>query len=164
MKLDDNLAKYIVDNVGILESIHPNIITLFGLMLNFVIFYLISHHNLHLMFVVLYARYLADCLDGAVARKYNKQSKLGGYFDTISDGILLVILTHMIVTSFHLSSYWYLLPLVQFLYMDYLGALSNHQNIKRSDGTFTDIVAFLTNNTIIIYTFIFGLYIYIIKI
>ena len=91
--LDDYFASIFINNIYLLKYIHPNIITISGLLLNFYIYKLLNTNkiNIYILFLSLFYRWLADILDGAIARKYNKQSKLGHYLDTLSDSILIII-------------------------------------------------------------------------
>ena len=46
--------------------------------------------------LMIFLRYLADIIDGKVARKYKKTSKLGGYLDTISDVMFSGAITYVL--------------------------------------------------------------------
>lgn len=159
MSLDDCIAKVIVDNVSIFKYIHPNVITLLGMFLNFVVIYLIKKPSIELMSIVLALRYLADMIDGAVARKYNKKSKVGGTLDTLSDITLFLVFVWFIVKAFKLSSIWYILlsaPIViTILYYD---AVSDHDKLKKTNGTISDVIPFFVNNCILIYIAFFIVY------
>ena len=91
IRLDDKLTAYILDHFSLFKFISPNLITISGLIMNFLILYYIIMGNIIVSSVLLILRYLADCLDGGVARKYNKKSKIGGVLDTWSDTILIYI-------------------------------------------------------------------------
>ena len=94
VRVDDIITTKIIEKVSILKHIHPNIITISGLILNFYIYHLLDtpNSNIYLLGSCIIYRWLADCLDGAVARKYKKSSKLGLYLDTLSDVIMGFIL------------------------------------------------------------------------
>ena len=47
----------------------------------------------------MFIRYSCDCLDGAVARKYNKVSDIGGFLDTVADNTLIYILVYGILNK-----------------------------------------------------------------
>ena len=70
-------------------NIHPNFITLVGLLLNLSLLGNFASH--YKMIIVIISR-LLDCLDGEVARKCDKQSKFGAWFDVISDLIFNTII------------------------------------------------------------------------
>ena len=77
MKLDD----YIVNREWMLspfKKIHPNLITLTGMVCNVFIITLLLKGYVHWANLLLIIKYFCDCLDGGVARKYNKTSKLEG--------------------------------------------------------------------------------------
>ena len=64
-------------------NIHPNVVTLFGTALNFLV---LSPRltPVQKIAVVVFVRFL-DCLDGEVARGCKKSSKIGSYLDTMMD-------------------------------------------------------------------------------
>ena len=90
INLDLSVTVLCIKKLKFLAYIHPNVITCFGIALNFII--LQQSHNPNIIFYLCLAlRYLADCLDGGVAREYGKSSRLGGFLDTASDNILIFI-------------------------------------------------------------------------
>ena len=96
IKLDDKVAKIVLDNYNF-ENIAPNIITLIGIICNCIVLvislYIKIDSNIKkvMLLFILFIRWLVDILDGAVARKYNKVSKLGHNLDTFSDLMLQFI-------------------------------------------------------------------------
>ena len=90
--LDGKITRYILDNFSLLSRVHPNVITLSGVIANLVIVFLLTANIFWAFLIVLFYRYLADCVDGGVARRYNKKSKLGGALDTLSDNMLIYIM------------------------------------------------------------------------
>ena len=93
------IDNYIANNEFLLsffKEIHPNIISITGIITNFIILYYIKMGNVFLANIYLVIRFFTDILDGAVARKYNKTSKLGGYLDTTNDLILFTMYTYII--------------------------------------------------------------------
>ena len=81
-KLIDHITPFCCKN-----NIHPNLITILNI-INSVFIYCnlqcISERRNIIIFQIILHLYL-DSLDGEVARVCNKQSKLGGYLDTIGD-------------------------------------------------------------------------------
>ena len=158
IKIDDDITHYIINNFGVFKYIAPNIITISGLIINFIIFNLLQTNNSNyylVIFLILY-RWLADCLDGAVARKYNKGSKIGHYLDTISDIIMAFITVYFIQKYFINLPFNFVLILYIFfifIYNKTFNFITNHNNLKNTqkNNFIYNIVVFGTNNTIITY-------------
>ena len=107
----------------------------------------VSKYNNVYFVVILFIRWLVDALDGEVARKYNKTSKIGGLLDTISDFILLIIILHFFVIKFKLNKCVY--PIVisfSLFYLFCVDGFIEHKNMKNNGN----IIAFLMNNGIIL--------------
>ena len=94
LKLDDRYTKYVLDNLILFKFINPNVITLIGLLADFFILYFLINKLLFFLALSLFIRYSADCLDGAVARKYKKVSDLGGMLDTLADNTLIFVVIY----------------------------------------------------------------------
>jgi phosphatidylglycerophosphate synthase len=95
-----SLDKYIYNAINQLPKIYcvlePNQITLFNYLITFLIAYLIyyDYSYLAIIIIVIFRQFL-DILDGAIARKCNKYSKLGEKLDIYGDyllaGLLIII-------------------------------------------------------------------------
>jgi len=165
IKIDDDIADYIINNFTLFKYIAPNIITISGLIINFIIFNLLQTNNSNyylVIFLILY-RWLADCLDGAVARKYNKGSKIGHYLDTVSDIIMAFITVYFIQKYFINLPFNFVLILYIFFILIYnktFNFINNHNNLKNAqkNNFINNIVVFGTNNTIITYIFLILIY------
>ena len=162
--LDGKIANILV-NIGLFKNTNPNTITIFGIILNIIILYFIEQPgtstNKITVAILLLLRCIADILDGAVARKYKKQSKLGGILDTFSDYMFIIVISYFIIEKNDLpvvtySSVIVILLLILFFYNSY----HDHSKLKRKNGTISDIVPLIVNNTIIVYYLIFVAYIY----
>jgi len=106
------LNKYVVPLFCRLH-IHPNYVTLLNM---FIVYLLYVHRNSNkyviLGLMMLYA--LGDCLDGAVARQCDKQSKIGHVLDNISDHANMFIHAYVLLTS--RSGYIPNPPIILFMY------------------------------------------------
>jgi hypothetical protein len=159
---DNYISDKIIDNVYFLKYIHPNIITISGLIINFYIYYLLytPHSNIYLLTFFMIYRWLADCLDGAVARKYNKGSKLGHHLDTISDIILGFICINYIQSFiFNLSFNYSLLIYLIFLFIlnktfNFIETHDNLKKIKNNKAILNNFIVFNINNPIFMFLFI----------
>ena len=74
------------------ESMDPNIITAINIIPSILSLYFLHMNNYIFFFVFLFIRLILDCLDGHVARKYNKVSEFGNYFDHYTDLVYYVLL------------------------------------------------------------------------
>tara|TARA_Y100000589_G_C27132091_1_gene621012 strand:+ start:452 stop:1024 length:573 start_codon:yes stop_codon:yes gene_type:complete len=158
IKIDDIITNKIVENISFLKHIHPNIITISGLVLNFYIYHLLNtpNTNIYLLGFCIIYRWLVDCLDGAVARKYKKGSKLGHQLDTLSDIIMgfitfYFIQKHIFNLTFNNCLIIYVIFVVIYNYL--FDFMNTHDNLKNSkkNNIIDYSVSFLTNNTILTY-------------
>jgi CDP-diacylglycerol--glycerol-3-phosphate 3-phosphatidyltransferase len=154
VKLDDALTAYILDRFSLFKFISPNLITISGLLMNFLILYYIISGDFYAASIFLILRYLADCLDGGVARKYNKKSKIGGALDTWSDTILIYISIYGIfyiyklpfgseIAAFACCGNMYIMSLTN--------SLVDHAGMKSGKNMFSIVYAFFVNNSFILF-------------
>ena len=153
-RADDWLTGIVLSRWGFFQHVHPNAITITGMVLNFCIFYAMTHERLGGTILMLGARYLADCLDGGVARKYDKQSKMGGVLDSASDAILIYVST---LGIFHLYNLPYgsasaaLVSCLNLFMMSLSGSLVDHAGMKVGGSYLEILYAFLVNNSYILF-------------
>ena len=74
------------------ENMEPNIITAINIIPSILSLYFLYNCNYFLFFIFLIVRLVLDCLDGHVARKYNKITPFGDKFDHYTDLIFYIIL------------------------------------------------------------------------
>ena len=159
LKLDDKYTKYVLDNLILFKFINPNVITLIGLLADFFILYFLINNLLFFLALSLFIRYSADCLDGAVARKYKKVSDLGGMLDTLADNTLIFVVIYGIF--FLLGSKNFYIPiLIVFLNLLYLfkkKAIVHHANVKKKvkGDFFHNFYGYFVNNNVFLYLGIF---------
>ena len=154
--INDQLDKHLY----LFKYIHPNVITIFGLILNAICFYtLYILKNKQITAILIILRITADNLDGMVARKFNKTSKLGGLLDTMSDAILLG--TIVFATSFYFFNNYIISALVGlamvYVMLTYLfmnNALVTHSNISKQDTILNAIPFLIYHNTYLASLFI----------
>ena len=160
IKIDDYLTNKILENIYIFKNIHPNIITISGLIINYYIYYLLDtlKSNKYLLGFCIIYRWLIDCLDGAIARKYNKSSKLGHHLDTLSDIIISFIAfysiqKHIFNWSFNTCLIIYVITVFIFIYNNIFDIINTHDNLKniKKKNMINYSVSFLINNSIILY-------------
>lgn len=75
------ISKFLSDKT----SISPNMITIIGILLGFITggLFLVPNHNIHMLGILFYQFvYLADCVDGEVARITERTSNIGHWLDS----------------------------------------------------------------------------------
>ena len=164
VRIDDHIDIFI-KNVSFLKHIHPTIITIW-VIIKFYIYNLLNtpNSNIYLLGFCIIYRWFADCLDGAIARKYKKGSKLGHQLDTLSDVIMgfitfYFIQKHLFNWSLNICLIIYIIFVVIYNYL--FDFINTHDNLKNSkkNNIIDYSVSFLTNNTIIIYVLLIIQYI-----
>ena len=164
INIDLSVTDLCIKRLKFLAYIHPNVITSFGIALNFIILQQSQNPSV-IFYLCLALRYLADCLDGGVAREYGKSSQLGGALDTLSDNILIFIVFFsfwghdQIVYAFTGALFFTTLSLIV---MFYLGALTDQSNMKQSSTSIKSLYAFCVNNSILLFV-VYGISIWRLK-
>ena len=158
--MDDEISNYIINlNKNAFSHVSPNIVTSCGLIATLL---LIGHlknlkqSSLIQISVLILGRWLADTLDGNIARTFNKTSKFGGAFDLMSDNIFAMIIIYFVL-KYQFPQFNKIVSLVitcifvsYFYYMDSLYIHSDIANVKNQNIS-TDIINFSMQNTLIIY-------------
>lgn len=155
LDLDGKYTHWVLSKITAFKYVHPNYISIVGLLTDLVILYSLLNNLLMLTGAGLYIRYSCDCLDGAVARKYNKVSTLGGILDTVADNTLIFVLFVGLLKLLEVN-YFYLyaglLVCTNLIYLATNQALVHHYNIKKPGGWFHNLYRFGVNNNAIIYS------------
>jgi len=167
MNYDDKIAEKL-GKFHFWKYIHPNEITIFGIILNFVIGYILINkvkYFIPFIGILLLFRCLADIMDGYVARKYKKTSKIGNLLDTFSD-LMLTFGYGFIFLKYCLKFNNYIiigiLSIILIILHYKFNFFNNHEKIKNGKKDIIEnILNFITNNTIIIYIILFVFSIYI---
>jgi phosphatidylglycerophosphate synthase len=163
LKIDLLINKKIIEPyIFLFKYIHPNIISLFGIVLNYTIFnlYYKNYNKVFLIFLTIWRIY-CDNLDGMVARKFNKTSKIGGLLDSIDDMILCTIMCYMISYKYIPLYAFYLsisfgLCCTYYLYSN--NSLILHSNFfEKKETSFIDKIAITMGNNTYIIAFLWSL-------
>lgn len=135
-------------------KLKPNYITLFNILLTIAIIYLFYIKKyLGLLLLIVVINRILDCLDGIVARKCNKYSKLGNYLDHINDTILMVFVLLIILYKYPTISIYVRSFIIIFLvYVTFLSSISIFSKEKTQYSLIYNnkFYIFLHDNTIII--------------
>jgi phosphatidylglycerophosphate synthase len=78
------IETYLEPLAGLLSKVNPNVLTLIGSIPPLLFFVFVIYKMYFLAFIALMGS-AVDLLDGMVARKYNKVTNFGGFFDSIID-------------------------------------------------------------------------------
>lgn len=119
-----------------LGGVDPNSITIFSLFL--AILFAISFYYQFLIisfFLLLAASYL-DALDGAVARKFQKESKKGDFLDHLLDRYSDFIILFAMTISFFGNLYFGILAIAGTFLSSYVGTQSQAVGLTRMYGGF----------------------------
>jgi phosphatidylglycerophosphate synthase len=165
--LDDALAKITLKN-EIWKDVHPNVITAVGIACNFCLFWIICRSDLKqprsplLVGLLLSVRYVADILDGAVARKYGKTSRLGHHLDTASDMMCLFVCYFFIIKKLSLSFYLLAIyPLCVISLYKFYDLGTTHAHIKKLNNSQSlphKLMVFQANNSFLSFFIIYFVY------
>lgn len=93
---DIYICKFIDSHIHIYKQLGltPNMITTLSLIGGILTAYLIYKKQYKTAGILFFISYYFDCVDGKVARKYNMTSKLGDYYDHISDTIKFILIMY----------------------------------------------------------------------
>ena len=118
--LDNYFIKFLKPLLNIIATflykmkVGPNTVTLFGLFLSFISFFLIMNFNYKFALFFFIAGRLMDGIDGALANKTAK-SDFGGFLDIVCDFITYSIIPLGFILSIESNSF-----LVQYFYLHFL--------------------------------------------
>jgi len=160
INLDKQYTEYVLSKTDIFRHIHPNILSILGLIMDFFLLHYIIVSSLAMIGLVLFIRYSCDCFDGAVARKYKRVSDFGGALDTIADNTLIFVLIYGILISIGMTISVavltaFIVVSVNLVYMHTKNALLHHEHLKNFSSTFDKMYLFGVNNNCLIYSFVF---------
>jgi phosphatidylglycerophosphate synthase len=162
--MDDKISQYILNKVDFFEDIEPNYITIVGFIVNFFIFAAIQKEDLSLLPLFLFVRWLADTLDGNVARKYDKKSKLGNLLDVFSDSVLFLGILYLLAKKKGIDTkYVYVFFAVIIIILLLSGELLNENKKdinKHSQNPITKFSNFLMDNSFLEYFIVYAAVLY----
>ena len=166
-KFIPNADHDIFDNDFVLNnfsSIHPNYITLVGIISNFLVIYYLNQKKIYYSIFFLMLRCVCDILDGLVARKYDKTTNLGGYLDTLGDCLITTLYFYLFIKCNLKVNYNDSLryTVIYFFFhmftMNNLGSLYHHDDLKKKKKDFFKICIFaIIKNTILVHI-LFAIY------
>jgi phosphatidylserine synthase len=164
LHLDNRITNFVLDNTTVFENIHPNYITLFGVGLNLLIFNELfkkedNKKDWNKLAILFGFRWFADCLDGNVARRYNKQSQLGNTLDTLSDLMIQSIFVYYVYTKLQNENFKKILAISFILFIIMLvckfNIFKHHDDMKNGGDFISEIMTVIIRNTIIVFIAIY---------
>ncbi len=92
-----------------LSGVHPNVLTLIGLVVNGVAAWILSRGEFLYAGLVILSAAVFDLTDGAVARDANKVTRFGGFLDSVMDRYSdLILLTGLLVYYASINRFGYI--------------------------------------------------------
>lgn len=115
-------------------GLHPNIITIIGLIFSLFAAYAFAMGNLLAGGVLILLSGFFDVIDGAVARNNNTKSKFGGFLDSTSDRFADAFIIIGIIYGGFVNWFWGILALLASLSVSYVRARAEVEGIKCDVG------------------------------
>jgi phosphatidylglycerophosphate synthase len=133
--------------------LNPNFISTLGLLTTIPIFYNIKNKgSIYDAIILIVINYFFDIFDGSIARKCNKCSKFGEYYDIFSDGIKNIIL--LISVYLYSKKYKYnnfIILLLVYLILKVIGYIIRLYQININYKKRNFIQNFIHDNLLIFY-------------
>ncbi|MDD3753777.1 MAG: archaetidylinositol phosphate synthase [Methanobacterium sp.] len=115
-------------------SLHPNILTIIGLVLSLFAAYALARGNLLAGGLLILSSGFFDVMDGAVARNNNTKSKFGGFLDSTSDRFADAFIIIGVIYGGFVNWFWGILALLASLTVSYVRARAEVEGIKCNVG------------------------------
>jgi len=142
----DKFSYVIVDNIIpylIKLNIHPNVITLLGFIPIYLVYTNILANNVILTYLFAFINCTMDCLDGELARKTGKISKLGGILDSIHDVLSFFSVLYLILN-------FYTIP-IALIFIIFVMNIFDFDPINHTATKYENIFNYLHDNIFIFY-------------
>lgn len=149
---DKYVNKQLKKTVFLFKYIHPNAITIFGIIINlFMIYYYYILHIKDITAILLLIRITCDNLDGMVAREFKKISKLGGLLDSLADSFLLMTIWYGFFNYFIGFRYSLCTAIIfgcgMLWYLIVQDALFVHKNFEKDTSIVNKFIVLIAENT-----------------
>jgi archaetidylinositol phosphate synthase len=115
-------------------SLHPNILTVIGLLVSLFAAYAFARGNLLAGGLLILLSGFFDVIDGAVARNNNTKSKFGGFLDSTCDRFADAFIIIGIIYGGFVNWFWGILALLAALSVSYIRARAEVEGIKCDVG------------------------------
>ena len=163
---DDYISKEIL-NIPlvnkIFKNIHPNVITIIGLISILILNHIYLNDKLSIyknkqnLAILLFIKYITDILDGNVARKYKKTSKIGNFLDTLVDNSFGFFIVVMVLNKINIPKEFYIYLFIIYMIYMYIGNFNENHEFVKKDNLLGFIICnsyigYLISYYVIIYT------------
>lgn len=115
-------------------GLHPNILTIIGLIVSIFAAYAFARGNLLAGALLILLSGFFDVIDGAVARNNNTKSKFGGFLDSTSDRFADAFIIIGVICGGFVNWFWGILALLASLTVSYVRARAEVEGIKCDVG------------------------------
>lgn len=115
-------------------GLHPNILTIIGLLVSLCASYAFSQKSLLLGGLLILVSGFFDVIDGAVARNNNTKSKFGGFLDSTCDRFADAFIIIGIIYGGYVDWFWGILALLASLSVSYVRARAEVEGIRCDVG------------------------------
>lgn len=115
-------------------GLHPNILTIIGLIFSIFAAYAFARENLLAGALLILLSGFFDVIDGAVARNNNTKSKFGGFLDSTSDRFADAFIIIGVIYGGFVNWFWGILALFASLTVSYVRARAEVEGIKCDVG------------------------------
>lgn len=115
-------------------GLHPNILTIIGLIVSIFAAYAFARGNLLAGALLILLSGFFDVIDGAVARNNNTKSKFGGFLDSTSDRFADAFIIIGVICGGFVNWFWGILALFASLTVSYVRARAEVEGIKCDVG------------------------------
>lgn len=132
-KLRPRLQRFI-NPIASKIRLHPNILTIIGLIVSICAAYAFSQGNLLLGGLLILLSGFFDIIDGAVARENKSKSKFGGFLDSTSDRFADAFIIIGIIYGGFVNWFWGILALLASLSVSYVRARAEVEGIRCDVG------------------------------
>ena len=123
-----------IDPLASKIGLHPNILTIIGLLVSLCAAYAFSQQNLLLGGLLILLSGFFDVIDGAVARNNNTKSKFGGFLDSTSDRFADAFIIIGIIYGGYVDWFLGILALLASLSVSYVRARAEVEGIRCDVG------------------------------
>lgn len=132
------LLRFIDTHIEMYSNISPNTITTIGIIVGILSAYNISIKNYRTASLLFLLAYYFDCVDGKVARKYNKITVFGDYYDHVGDVLKIVLVLFYLWKSNNekFKQLSYILIILLFVVAMHLGCQEELYSKNESDSLF----------------------------
>ena len=115
-------------------GLHPNILTIIGLIVSLFAAYAFAMENLLAGGLLILLSGFFDVIDGAVARNNNTKSKFGGFLDSTSDRFADAFIIIGVIYGGYVNWFWGILAMLASLTVSYVRARAEVEGIECDVG------------------------------